>query len=255
MSTTIRSHDGGHARFANRWYDAGYAAEAPGSVTLVYGFLCRWADNATLESAQPMRLIAAKCGLTENVARKAIRTLEEWGVISRESGSGQSAKNNWTLNPLHPTAPEYPHKTAPKESAPPAQSAPPQSAPPYQTNEIKESDKSDSGTTESATTQTASKRKRTDDELIVDLWADECNGGKWPVEAGTARKHAKKLSAAGFDVAEARELMAWLRGLEWRTGGITVGLMASQADSFRAAKREGKTVNRKADSKSGQVYG
>lgn len=257
MSTTIRSRTGGQAHFANRWIDAGYMAAAPGSVTQVYMFLCRWADNTTLESAQPMRLISLKCGVTENVARRAIRSLESWGVITRESGRGQSAKNTWTLNELPETAPEYPHKTAPKESSPPAQSAPPKSAPPYQTEKIIESDKSDStdGNFSSEHSDPVESRPLAPDERMIEVWANVCNGDMWPVEVGTARKHAKKLDKAGFDDAECRELISWLRRQSWITGGITLGLMASQADSFRTAKRDGKTVNRKADSKGGLVHG
>lgn len=116
MSTTVRRRDGGYATFPNRWIDAGYMAAAPGSVTQVYLFLCRWSDNTTLAAAQPMKLIAKKCGLSEDVARKAIRTLEAWQVIHREPESGPNAVNVWTLMDLLPKAPDYPDKLPPKLS-------------------------------------------------------------------------------------------------------------------------------------------
>ncbi|HXG72811.1 MAG TPA: hypothetical protein VNJ04_19625 [Gemmatimonadaceae bacterium] len=130
MSTTIRRTDGGYFTTPNRWYDAGYAKAAPGSVTTVYGFLCRWADNTTPESAQPMRLIAEQCGLTENVARQAVRTLESWNVLTRDSGRGHHAINRWTLNQLQPESPLYPQKTRPKESVPLPESEVTESEPP-----------------------------------------------------------------------------------------------------------------------------
>lgn len=131
MSTKVRRPDGGYATFPNRWIDAGYMAKAPGSVTQVYMFLCRWADNSTLAAAQPMRLIAKKCGLSEDIARKAVRTLESWGAIEREQESGPNAVNVWTLLMLQQQAPDYPDKLPPKLSTPP-ESGPPQSQGPYQ---------------------------------------------------------------------------------------------------------------------------
>ncbi len=115
MSTTVKRKDGGYATFANRWIDAGYMAAAPGSVTKVYLFLCRWADNTTLESAQPMRTISRMCGVTENVARTSVRALEAWNVMHRDPDSGKHAKNAWTLLDLPLTAPPYPGNTPIKQ--------------------------------------------------------------------------------------------------------------------------------------------
>jgi hypothetical protein len=125
MSTIIVRRDGGYFTTPNRWVDAGYMQVAPGSVTQVYLFLCRWADNNTQSAAQPMRAIAYKCGLSEDVARKAVRTLEAWGVIERDADQGQNAVNIWHLNNLLEIAPEYPDKVPPKEITTPQQSAPP----------------------------------------------------------------------------------------------------------------------------------
>lgn len=131
MSTSVRRRDGGYATFPNRWIDAGYMAKAPGSVTQVYLFLCRWADNSTWESAQPMRLIAAKCGLTENVVQKAVRTLENWGAVTRQWKPGPGGYNIWTLNELAEKSPELPTKTGGSLSDR-SVSAPPENDPPYQ---------------------------------------------------------------------------------------------------------------------------
>lgn len=104
-------------------------------------------------------------------------------------------------------------------------------------------------------TEKKSSRTLAPDERIVDVWAHECNGGRWPVRPATDRAHAKKLVAAGFDEDEARELIAWLRTQDWRKSGITLGLMENQADNFRAAMLEGKTPARKANKDGGMVYG
>ena len=69
MATKVQRRNGGYFTVPNRWIDAGYMAAAPGSVTQVYLHLSRWADNGTLESSQPMKLIAKKCGLSEDVVR------------------------------------------------------------------------------------------------------------------------------------------------------------------------------------------
>lgn len=108
MSASIKSRNGGYATFANRWVDAGYMAQATGSVTKVYFFLARWADNNSQESIQPMPTIAKKCGITEDVARKAVRTLEAWGVITLEPEPGPRGINVWTINELDKWAPTYP---------------------------------------------------------------------------------------------------------------------------------------------------
>src|SRR5690606_39342215 len=102
MTTTTRRPDGGYFIVPNRWVTAGYMQQAPGAITQVYVFLSRWANNETHEVAQPIRLIALKCGLTEDYARKAIRTLEAWGVITLED-KDDKGHNVWTLNHLEAT--------------------------------------------------------------------------------------------------------------------------------------------------------
>lgn len=126
---------------SNRWIDAGYMKAAPGSVTQVYLFLCRWADNGTHLSAQPMKTIATQCGLSEDIARVAARELEAWGALVREPGTGARAINKWTLPQLLPEAPpripnarrgQEPDKPPPKETTPPVVSTPPLSTALYQ---------------------------------------------------------------------------------------------------------------------------
>ncbi|MGI8547732.1 MAG: hypothetical protein ACR2M1_10410 [Gemmatimonadaceae bacterium] len=134
MTTQVKSVSGGYATFPNRWFDAGYAAKSPGSITQVYMFLQRWADNSTDEACQAMRMIAAKTGLSEDVARKAVRTLEAWGCLTRHQESGPNAKNVWSLNDLLSKAPDYPDKAPPKLFTTPTQTAPPLSTTPYQPN-------------------------------------------------------------------------------------------------------------------------
>lgn len=147
MATKVQRRNGGYFTVPNRWIDAGYMAAAPGSVTLVYLHLSRWADNGTLQAAQPMKLIAKKCGLSEDVARKAIRTLEAWGVLERDPESGRNAMNRWYLNDLPEQAPEYPDKVPPKQSGGPKKVGVQQSGGPYQPNSYQpeESDQPESG--------------------------------------------------------------------------------------------------------------
>lgn len=125
MTTKARRPDGGYFVIPNRWVTAGYMQQAPGAITQVYVFLSRWANNETGETAQPIRLVALKCGLTEDYARKAIRTLEAWGVITLEAHKDDKGHNVWTLNHLLPEAPPYPNKVggpekvrAPRKSGP-----------------------------------------------------------------------------------------------------------------------------------------
>ena len=76
------------------------------------------------------------------------------------------------------------------------------------------------------------------------VWSEMCNDGHHPVKYDIARKKARTLVAAGFDENETRELIEWLRGQSWITGGITLNLMESQADSFRAAKTNAPKLKR-----------
>lgn len=105
---------GGHGRIPNRWYDAGYADAAPGSVTQVYGFLCRWADNETLIVEQSIEAIRRKSGVrADRTVRQAIWTLEKWGVMTRLPAEHQNSINQWQLNELAKRAPVMPKKDAP----------------------------------------------------------------------------------------------------------------------------------------------
>lgn len=138
MGTTIRRRDGGYFTIPNRWIDAGYMAQAPGSVTQVYLFLCRWADNESLAATQPVALIARKTGLSEDIARKAVRTLEAWGVLERQWKPGPGGKNEWTLTELSAPAPDFPSGDT-SEKYPPTKLDPKKVGPqeigaPYQPN-------------------------------------------------------------------------------------------------------------------------
>jgi hypothetical protein len=135
-----RRTNGGFAQIPNRWIDAGYMKSAPGSVTQVYLHLSRWAENDTDEAAQPMALIARQCGLSLDHARKAIRILEEWGVIRREPKSGRNGVNVWLLLDLPVKAPPYPQSrppglsTTPRKTSTPTNQDPKNTPPLYQTN-------------------------------------------------------------------------------------------------------------------------
>lgn len=107
----------------------------------------------------------------------------------------------------------------------------------------------------SPTKSANTKRELQPDEEIVQTWADICNGGAWPVNAGIARKHAKALVKAGFTPEEAGRLIEWLRRQAWIKGGIDLNLMISQADKFRSANRGGTTARRQADKNGGLVLG
>lgn len=247
MSTTIRHRSGGYFTMPNRWVDAGYMQSAPGSVTQVYLFLCRWANNTTLQSSQPMRLIAQKCGISEDVARRAVRKLEAWGVMTRDPGTGRGAKNVWILNDLPEEAPEYPDKTPPKQSKGGSEKSgglpPQQNRGPYQPREIRDTEVSVSQPEDDAPQQITD-RELADDQKLIAVWSEMCNGGAHPVKYDVARRKARVLVRAGFDEDETRELIEWLRKQSWITGGITLNLMESQADSFRASKSGDSKVRR-----------
>lgn len=239
MTTSVKRRNGGYFTVPNRWIDAGYMAAAPGSVTQVYLHLSRWADNGTLASSQPMKLIARKCGISEDVARKAVRTLEAWGVLDRDPESGRGASNTWYLNDLPDKAPEYPNKVPPKESGGPDKVGPQESGGTYQPDYYQPDNQYQPEEYSVIARQTSSTERAQPNSPVaelVEVWAQACNGGEWPVNKGRALGHAKLLVEGGITADDARALIEWLRGQRWVKGGIDLGLMVSQVDKWQAAR-------------------
>lgn len=227
MSTEVKRRNGGYFTIANRWIDAGYMAAAPGSVTQVYLHLSRWADNGTLQSSQPMKLIAKKCGLSEDVARKAVRTLEAWGVLDRDPDSGRNAKNVWMLNDLPEQAPEYPDKVPPKQSGGPDKVGAQQNGGAYQPNQhqpnVSYQPDIGIGEPEKITTPVPELPSPTpinrvgDDSPRDQLIREHCRliGVPRPVDIRVARQNADKLVAAGITAADLPAMIAWFRAQPW----------------------------------------
>lgn len=230
MSTQVRRRDGGYATFPNRWIDAGYMAKAPGSVTQVYFFLCRWADNATLEAAQPMRTIAYKCGISEDVARKAVRSLEAWGVITRESRTGPHATNVWTLNNLPDGAPDYPDKLPPKQSGGTPTKSPPTKLGTYQPDV----NQPDSVSETSSDTGDGEASPPNPTRQILDAYL-HATGLNTFTNWGAAGSAAKALAKAGFTAEDIPRMVAWAMKDKWLANNLTINNLASKADAYRIA--------------------
>jgi hypothetical protein len=114
---------GGHWRGANRWYDAGYADAAPPSVTQVYLFLSRWADNETWTVQQTMGAIRRKSGVRqERTVREALRILKAWGVVS-PLDEYPNRPTRWQLHDLQSRAPRCPKEAAKGDTSTPSSSA------------------------------------------------------------------------------------------------------------------------------------
>ena len=108
--TRSRTIDGGFARMPNRWIDAGYMAAAPGSVTQVYLFLCRWANNQTGIAEQSIAQMARMLRMNQDRVRQATKVLRAWRVIERLPTPMHNAIPRWRLVSLPKRAPNYPTK-------------------------------------------------------------------------------------------------------------------------------------------------
>lgn len=81
---------------------------------------------------------------------------------------------------------------------------------------------------------------------IVNVWAEVCNGGAWPVNKGPALRAAKTLVDGGITPDDARSLIAWMQADDFwgKKAGIDLGKMVKAADAWRSrqsaaqAKRE-----------------
>lgn len=62
------------------------------------------------ESSQPIPTIARQVGCSPDVARDAVRVLEEWNVLHRTPARGPKGENIWLLKTLQKVAPETPYK-------------------------------------------------------------------------------------------------------------------------------------------------
>src|SRR5690606_4632968 len=231
MSTKVFHRSGGYTVVPSRWIDSGYMAKAPGSVTQVYLFLCRWANNATLETSQPIKQIARMCGLSEDVARKAVRILEAWGVLERKSETGPHATNIWILNDLEETAPDYPDKVPPKQSRGVVKSGGPESGGPYNATE-KKSKSSPNGLREP-------RKKSTPPHVaIIEAWMAVRGITQFP-KGGRIFAAAKELVESGSATDEVAPLYQWLRN-KWDRGiEIHLWTLANHYDTWLAAGRPG----------------
>lgn len=81
-------------------YLNGYARILGASCTVVYLSLCRHADNNTQSCYPSMKLIAEENGISERTVIRAIKILEEWGivrVVRRKNDKGTQEVNIYTL--------------------------------------------------------------------------------------------------------------------------------------------------------------
>lgn len=81
-------------------YLNGYARHLGASCTVVYLSLCRHAHNETQTCFPSMKLIAEENGISTRTVIRAIKTLEEWGIINvirSRKDDGTQDKNIYTL--------------------------------------------------------------------------------------------------------------------------------------------------------------
>lgn len=262
MSTRIEREGGGYFTCPNRWFDAGYAKQVPATITSVYMFLCRWEGlHIENESSQPIPTIARQCGCSPDVARDAVRVLEEWDVLHRTPARGPKGENVWLLKALQKIAPETPYQ--PKKG---------RKTTPHKKNEGSEKNHGEKNETyqpevnqplsslheDAAAGIKSSPKEKPIDLQIMDAFCEETGLAKFASFAA-ARKQAQQLAKADFTPDEVRELIKWLRAQAWITSGISLGLCLNQADQFRTARTNRKSVAqgggqvvRKADTEASQ---
>lgn len=82
-------------------YLNGYAKHLGSTCTVVYISLCRHADNKTQQCFPSMETIAEENGMKRNAVSRAIKTLEEWNIVSvkkeYDSKSKKRMNNVYTL--------------------------------------------------------------------------------------------------------------------------------------------------------------
>jgi len=81
-------------------YLNGYARHLGVSCTAVYISLCRHSDNATQMCYPSMKLIAEENGISRDTVMRALKKLEEWGIIlvkKSKKDDGTQANNVYTL--------------------------------------------------------------------------------------------------------------------------------------------------------------
>lgn len=176
--------------------------------------------------------LAQKIRMSERQVQRIIRNLVDSGQIIVHKNAGPRGANKYQIcHPRQDVTPDIAMSPHPRHSyvtptpdiaVSPEPSGEPSGEP-----------------SETAPAQKGSRRRDlSPDEQIVEVWAQECNGGRWPVNPGKDRQQARQLVRAGFDADEARALIQWLQRQTWRRNGITLGLMVNQADNFRAAMLE-----------------
>lgn len=126
----------------------------------------------------------------------------------------------------------------------------------FNTDKIELNSSGDEGTNDGA--KTPAVEEKPIDLQIMDAFCEETGLAKFASFA-TARKQAQQLAKADFTPDEVRELIKWLRSQEWITSGISLGLCLNQADQFRTARTNHKSVAqgggqvvRKADTEASQ---
>ena len=81
-------------------YLNGYAHLLGASCTVVYLSLCRHSDNNTQQCFPSIKLIAEENGISRDTVMRAIKKLEEWGIIKIKKSKkedGTQANNVYTL--------------------------------------------------------------------------------------------------------------------------------------------------------------
>lgn len=81
-------------------YLNGYARLLGASCTVVYLSLCRHSDNNTQQCFPSMKLIAEENGISRDTVLRALKKLEEWGIVvikKSKASDGTQANNVYTL--------------------------------------------------------------------------------------------------------------------------------------------------------------
>ena len=81
-------------------YLNGYAKHLGVSCTAVYISLCRHADNTTQQCFPSMKLIAEENGISDDTVMRAVKRLEEWGIVlvtRQKKEDGTQMNNVYTL--------------------------------------------------------------------------------------------------------------------------------------------------------------
>ena len=254
--TAILREGGGYFNVPNLWFDAGYAKQVPATITNVYMFLCRWEGHKLEDNhaSQPIKTIASQCGCSVDVARDAIRILEQWNVIKLDGRHPNTGANVWILLALHEKAPPTPYRprTGQKKKNEGSEKnegsdirdgekSQPYQPEVYQPNAVasqqqrtprrKASRPTDGGQSKSPRAMPRNGMAQT---LVAVLYEDVLKTGS-PTAYQKAVGQAQKLAKAGLVPGDVAKLVGWIREDSFRSkNGIDMGTLLAWHDKWRA---------------------